>query len=79
MEKMYSISEKDLAYLVRSTEKWNAMEFGGVDNWTGYDYALENYFDDDNIALEELAEETDKEVIDRYFKRVKVTLLDFTK
>ena len=70
MEKIYSISEKDLAYLIRSTEKWNAMEYGGVDNWMWYDYVLENYFDDSNITLEELAKETDKEVIERYFKRI---------
>lgn len=70
MEKKYSVSEKDLVYLIRSTEKWHALESAGVDNWEWYDFAFEDYYETNNLNEEELEEETNEELISRYFKKV---------
>lgn len=39
---MKQIDIKELANLLRDSYKLNCLEAGGVDNWDGYDYSLNN-------------------------------------
>lgn len=40
-QKMISITQNEYDRLVQKEAKLNALEAAGVDNWDGYDYALD--------------------------------------
>lgn len=42
-EAMVTITQKEYDELLDRQAKLNALENGGVDNWDGYDWAMENY------------------------------------
>ena len=44
--KYYKISEKDLKYLIESRARLEALESGGVDNWSWYCDANSDYLAD---------------------------------
>jgi hypothetical protein len=41
MEETVTISKKEYEELVKDSEKLSALEAAGVDNWQGYDNAME--------------------------------------
>jgi hypothetical protein len=47
MEQMIEIKERDYEVLLADQRKLWALEAGGVDNWEGYDFAMETLEDDD--------------------------------
>mgnify|MGYP006268985763 CR=1 FL=1 len=49
---MITIPERDYLYMLRCTKKCEALEAAGVDNWEGYEYAMEE-FDDEDLDNEE--------------------------
>lgn len=44
--KYYKVSEKDLKYLIESRARLEALESGGVDNWSWYCDANSDYLAD---------------------------------
>ena len=46
MEEMVTITKKEYEQLVDDSEKLCALENAGVDNWDGYDYAMQLYHED---------------------------------
>jgi len=46
-EPMVTITRSKYASLLRDREKLEALEGAGVDNWEGYDIAMEEVFVDD--------------------------------
>lgn len=40
-----TISKKEYEQLLKDRNKLQALEEGGVDNWQGYDYAMELFFE----------------------------------
>ena len=42
---MITIPERDYLYMLRCTKKYEALEAAGVDNWEGYEYAMEDLYD----------------------------------
>jgi hypothetical protein len=54
------IEQKELKRLLRAEAMLNALEAGGVDNWEGYDFSLEEYRN--TIQREEDIEELLQEV-----------------
>ncbi len=42
-EKKYLLTEKELLELLEDRYKLSALEEMGVDNWDGYEYAFENW------------------------------------
>ena len=52
-----TISEDIYRRLLRSADKLKCLEAGGVDNWSGYTYALEEYgyFDRDEEERDEFS------------------------
>lgn len=46
---MKLIRKDELAELLRDRWKLRCLEMAGVDNWTWYDHALSEYFDDENM------------------------------
>jgi hypothetical protein len=53
--KYYKVSEKDLQYFIECRAKLEALEAGGVDNWSWYGESFENY-------LEDMKDEYDMEI-----------------
>lgn len=55
--KYYKISGKDLKYLIESRARLEALEAGGVDNWSWYSESYSDYLADMkeeyNIPIEE--------------------------
>lgn len=53
--KRYVIREDTLKALLRDSSKCKALEYGGVDNWSGYDLSVEDYLGglewDDIVAV----------------------------
>lgn len=45
----YLISEKELLRLIRRDELLDALEVGGVDDWEGWDWSLEDYVEAEDI------------------------------
>ena len=43
IEEMVTIPKKEYERLLKDSRKLKALENGGVDNWPGYDYAMELY------------------------------------
>jgi hypothetical protein len=56
---MANLSEKRITELLDAEAKLNALECGGVDNWEGYDSALECYFKEkeENEKLVEIVDD----------------------
>lgn len=50
MEKFYLVKEKELLHLLEVTNRYYALESGGVDNWEGYGASLMDYLD--NVAMD---------------------------
>ena len=46
MEPMISISKLRYNELLEAEEKLHALENAGVDNWDGYDFAMENIWEE---------------------------------
>ena len=46
-EKTVTISQKKYAQLLDNSRKLNALENGGVDNWSFYGEAMSEYYDED--------------------------------
>jgi len=42
--KMIAITQDEYDELLRHSFKLSCLENGGVDNWDGYDWAMENYW-----------------------------------
>ena len=55
--KYYKVSETDLKYFIESRAKFEALESGGVDNWSWYGESYSDYLADMkkqyNIPMEE--------------------------
>ena len=45
-EKYFKVSERDLKYFIDCRARLEALEAGGVDNWSGYCYSCEKYLHD---------------------------------
>ena len=58
------ISKKRLSKLLRKEQELLLLEYAGVDNWIGYDEALEN--PDEGVPFEEIQNMTDDQVIEKY-------------
>lgn len=43
MEETITISKEEYESLLENSKKLEALESAGVDNWQGYDYAMEIY------------------------------------
>ena len=67
-ERNFKVPESKLRYLLRQAMTYEALEAGGVDNWTWYGERIHNYvrdyFDEENIDDEDLCIEdiVDKEI-----------------
>ncbi len=49
MNKQITISSEEYSELIMDSRKLNALENGGVDNWSGIGYALEEFHRENNI------------------------------
>lgn len=58
------VSKNRLSKLLRKEQELLLLEYAGVDNWIGYDEALE--YPDEGIPLEEIQDMTDDEIIEKY-------------
>lgn len=58
------ISKKRLSNLLRKEQELLLLEYAGVDNWIGYDEALEH--PDEGVPFEEIQNMTDDEIIEKY-------------
>lgn len=58
------ISKKRLSKLLRKEQELLLLEYAGVDNWIGYEEALEN--PDEGVPFEEIQNMTDDEIIEKY-------------
>lgn len=58
------ISKKRLSNLLRKEQELLLLEYAGVDNWIGYDEALEH--PDEGDPFEEIQNMTDEQVIEKY-------------
>ena len=47
MEEKVTITKKEYEELLDSQKMLNALESAGVDNWEGYDFAMELYRDEE--------------------------------
>lgn len=56
-EEMVTITAKEYAWLQKCEEKLLALEGAGVDNWSGYDYAMEYLRAANNEAAEDLSDD----------------------
>lgn len=45
---MVTLTDDEYAQLLASAEKLNALENAGVDNWDGYDFAMETIQTEEN-------------------------------
>jgi hypothetical protein len=54
MTKYYKIEEQELLSLLSDSRKLIALEAAGVDNWDGYDYAMDFLSDQDKTTAEDL-------------------------
>ena len=52
--KYYKIEEEELLSLLADSRKLAAIETGGVDNWSGYDYAMDFLSEEEGIVAEDL-------------------------
>ena len=59
------ISKSRLSKLLRREQELLLLEYAGVDNWIGYDEALE--YPEEGVPLEEIQDMTDDEIIEKYF------------
>jgi hypothetical protein len=55
METQYIISESELTNLLEMAAKLFCLESGGVDNWEGYDFSMEDYHNMGNLTTQDLA------------------------
>lgn len=58
------VSKNRLSKLLRREQELLLLEYAGVDNWIGYDEALE--YPDEGVPFEELQDMTDDEIIEKY-------------
>lgn len=58
------ISKKRLSNLLIKEQELLLLEYAGVDNWIGYDEALEH--PDEGVPFEEIQNMTDDQVIEKY-------------
>lgn len=63
-ENIILITKDRLAELVRERQKLLFLEYAGVDNWEGYNKALE--YTEEGVSFEEIQDMSDDEVLDRY-------------
>lgn len=57
----YKISEEELQRLLEQAAIYEALHYGGVDNWDGYGWAIESYCEElgsdiDEVAMEDLSQ-----------------------
>ena len=57
---MYKLTLEELSSLLTSSERLNALECGGVDNWFGYEDAFTEYGNIDE-AVDEMLEDIESE------------------
>lgn len=62
---MKKISVEELAQLLRYSYKLECLEAAGVDNWEGYDYAV-NEKDEDGLSYRDYFHTTDEELTKDY-------------
>lgn len=65
-EDIILISKDLLAGLIRDRQKLLFLEYAGVDNWDGYDKALEESVEE-GFSFKKIQVMTDDEVIEKYF------------
>lgn len=65
---MRLIEEKELVRLLENSEKLDRLECAGVDNWEGYDYALNDEIDSDDLSYYEYEKLSDEEKLQDYPK-----------
>ena len=58
------VSKNRLSKLLKREQELLLLEYAGVDNWIGYDEALE--YPDEGVPFEELQDMTDDEIIEKY-------------
>ena len=58
------VSKNRLSKLLRREQELLLLKYAGVDNWIGYDEALE--YPDEGVPFEELQDMTDDEIIEKY-------------
>lgn len=58
------VSKNRLSKLLRREQELLLLEYAGVDNWIGYDEALE--YPDEGVPFEELQDMSDDEIIEKY-------------
>ena len=58
------VSKNRLSKVLRREQELILLEYAGVDNWIGYDEALE--YPDEGVPFEELQDMTDDEIIEKY-------------
>lgn len=58
------VSKNRLSNLLRTEQELLLLEYAGVDNWIGYDGALE--YPDEGVPFEEIQNMTDDEIIEKY-------------
>ena len=58
------VSKNRLSKLLRDEQELLLLEYAGVDNWIGYEEALE--YPDEGVPLEEIQNMTDDEIIEKY-------------
>lgn len=68
-----SISKEELLSLIADSERLNALECGGVDNWSYYGESKRNYLDEEGAdTYQELAEKRLEEKLkNKTYRRVK--------
>jgi hypothetical protein len=54
MIKYYKIEEQELLSLLSDRRELTALQGAGVDNWDGYDYAMDFLSDQDKTTAEDL-------------------------
>ena len=69
-ERNFKVSESELRYLVRCRCQLEALEAGGVDNWTWYGESMHNYvrdyFDDELPNEDPCIEDVVEDVMKKY-------------
>lgn len=65
-EKYCRIKVQTLAELVRASETLDALVGGGVDSWMWYDESITSFYESLNLDMDDIAVESDEEVIERY-------------
>lgn len=58
------VNKNRLSKLLRDEQELLLLEYAGVDNWIGYEEALE--YPDEGVPFEEIQDMTDDEIIEKY-------------